>query len=76
MINNPIKTIAQAKTMEQYLEILNDEMMDDDISLEELQRKHHKAEEILVHLQDFHQNRSIQLVVDNTAEEFEIDYSV
>lgn len=76
MQNNPIKTYAQARTAEQYLEILNDEMMDENISLVDMQRKHHESEQIMEALNDFHQNQAIRLVVDNTDEEFEIDYSV
>lgn len=68
MSENPIKTMAQARTMEQYLEILNTEMMDDDICLVDLQKKHHQSEEIIVALNDFYQNHSIRLVVDNTRE--------
>lgn len=76
MTDNPIRTQAAARTAEQYLEILNDEMMAEDISLEDLQRKHHQAEEIMIALTDFHQHQSIRLVVDNTDPDFEIDYSV
>jgi len=64
-----IRNFAQARTAEQYLEVLNREMMDDNISLVDYQFKQYESQIILDELKDFNQNRSIRLVVVNEEED-------
>lgn len=68
MTEAKIQNHRQARTAEQYLHILNEEMLDDDITLEEIQHKQSQIEEILLELERFHRSRAIRLVVDNTKE--------
>jgi len=61
-----IRNHRQARTAEQYLERLDEEMLDENMSTVELQFKQYETQIIQFELQDFYANRSIRLVVDNT----------
>lgn len=69
MSDGAIRNHVQARTAEQYLEALEHEILDEDISLMDLQYKRYEMQVIQIELDHFHEHRAIRLVVDNDIEE-------
>ena len=59
-----IQNHTQARTAEQYLAIINEQLMDETLDMDTIIAKSIEAEDIMVELQRFHHDSSIKLVVD------------
>ena len=60
---------AQARTAEQYLDILITQLSESNLSFDHLAALHDESESVLLSLIKFYHDRKIRLVVDNTKEE-------
>jgi len=69
MSDGAIKNHAQARTAEQYMERLQEEILDENLPLVDLQYKHYEIQVIQIELDHFHENLKIQLVIDNDVKE-------
>jgi len=61
-----IHSHAQARTAEKYMDLLNEQILDETLALVDLQFKHYEIQIIQIELDHFHENLKIQLVIDNT----------